>query len=113
MLSGTRKNSNQLKELMFTSVKPMGGANAGKYSKYKKNSKSKIIFVLCFRIKVDSWNECVAQCCEFNRCNVAYWISSTCFHIECLSDELCEPITGENSDIDDQTFYLKVRSVRK
>jgi hypothetical protein len=55
----------------------------------------------------------VTQCCQFDRCNVAYWISSTCLHIECISDELCEPIAGDNSDINDDTLYIKVRSVRK
>jgi hypothetical protein len=117
MLSDNRKNSNQLKELIYTNVKPMGGTGAGKYSKYiqksNKKKQSPSFFFFFFRVKVDSWDECVTQCCQFNRCNVAYWISSTCFHIECLSDELCQPIKGENSDINDETVYLKIRSVRK
>ncbi|CAF0992232.1 unnamed protein product [Rotaria sp. Silwood1] len=90
------KHSIELKELIYTSVKPLGGSTAGKYSK----------------IKVESWTECVAQCCQFNRCNVAYWISSTCLHIECLSDELCKPISIDNDDTNDETLYIKVRSVR-
>ncbi|CAF3864394.1 unnamed protein product, partial [Rotaria sp. Silwood2] len=90
------KHSTELKELIYTSVKPIGDSDAGKYSK----------------IKVNSWVECVAQCCLFNRCNVAYWISSTCLHIECLSDELCKPINIVNGDINDDTLYLKVRSVQ-
>ncbi|CAF0943448.1 unnamed protein product [Rotaria sordida] len=90
------KHSIELKELIYTSVKPLGGSNAGKYSK----------------IKVNSWSECVAQCCKFNRCNVAYWISSTCLHIECSSDELCEPMNIDNGDNGDDTLYLRVRSVQ-
>jgi hypothetical protein len=112
-LSDNWKNSNQLKELIYTSVKPMGGAGAGKYSKYAKIRNKMSIILFFFRVKVDSWEECTAQCCQFNRCNVAYWISSTCLHIECLSDELCEPVNGANSDINEETLYLKIRSVRK
>lgn len=64
-------------------------------------------------MKANSWYECVAQCCQFNRCNVAYWVSDTCLHVECISDELCQPITGDNNAISDDTLYLAVRSVRK
>ncbi|UJR37839.1 hypothetical protein I4U23_030529 [Adineta vaga] len=87
------RNSNVLKNLIFANVKPTGGNNAGRYSK----------------IKVNSWEECVNQCCQFNRCNVAYWIESVCVHIECISDELCAPIEG---NINDETLYLKVRSIQ-
>ena len=62
---------------------------------------------------MNNWDECVAQCCEFNRCNVAYWISSTCLHIECVSDEFCQPISNDNSEVGDNTLYIQVRSVRK
>ncbi len=82
---------------------------------FQVRNKNKIISIVFFllRIKVDNWNECIAQCCQFYRCNVAYWISSTCLHIECSSDELCQPTKGENSDINDETLYLKIRSIRK
>ncbi|CAF0871946.1 unnamed protein product [Adineta steineri] len=89
------RNSAELNSLVYTNVKPMGGANAGKYSK----------------IKVNSWEGCVTQCCEFHRCNIAFWISSVCVHIECVSDELCEPINSDASDINDETFYVKIRSI--
>lgn len=62
---------------------------------------------------MNSWEECVAQCCRFSRCNVAYYLSSTCLHIECLSDELCEPTDTFNNNINEETLYLKVRSIRK
>ncbi|CAF4448224.1 unnamed protein product, partial [Adineta steineri] len=39
------RNSAELNSLVYTNVKPMGGANAGKYSK----------------IKVNSWEACVTQ----------------------------------------------------
>lgn len=72
-----------------------------------------MIDIFFLRIKVESWEECVSQCCEFNRCNVAYWISSICVHIECISDDMCQPIGNDNADINDETLYLQVRSVRK
>jgi len=82
-------------------------------SKYRKKNNSNSCIFLFFRIKVNNWEECVTQCCRFNRCNVAYWISSVCVHIECISDELCQPINGDSIDVNDEIFYLKVRSIRK
>jgi hypothetical protein len=82
----------------------------------RKNKSIKKTFhgLICFfRVKVKSWEECVTQCCQFDRCNVAYWISSTCLHVECISDEICQPIPGDNSDINEDTLFLQVRSVRK
>ena len=64
-------------------------------------------------MKVNSWEECVAQCCQFSRCNVAYWISNVCLHIECLSDDLCQPTNVQNNELNEETFYMKIRSVRK
>ncbi|CAF4358617.1 unnamed protein product [Rotaria socialis] len=84
-----------LKDLIHTNVKPAAGQNAGKFSK----------------IHVNGWDECVAQCCQFSRCNVAYWVSSTCFHIECSSDEMCQPIEMVDTHLSDDVFYLRIRSV--
>ncbi|CAF3884978.1 unnamed protein product [Rotaria magnacalcarata] len=85
-----------LKDLIHTNVKPAAGQNAGKFSK----------------IHVNEWDECVAQCCQFSRCNVAYWVSSTCLHIECSSDEMCQPIEMADTHLSDDVFYLRIRSVR-
>lgn len=82
-------------------------------SRAEKQNKIIDAFCFCIRIKADSWEECVNQCCQFSRCNVAYYLSSTCLHIECLSDDLCEPIDAFNSNINDETLFLKVRSVGK
>lgn len=71
-----------------------------------------ILFVLISRISAANWYECVAKCCEFSRCNVAYWLSSACFHIECTSDELCRPVDLNDNRADD-ALYMKIRSVRK
>jgi hypothetical protein len=71
------------------------------------------LFNFFLRAKVNSWEECVTECCQFNRCNVAYWISLTCFHIECVSDELCQPIASDTNDINDDILYIQVRSIRK
>ncbi|CAF1062140.1 unnamed protein product [Adineta ricciae] len=91
--SDKEKNSNELKSFIFTNVKPEGGSDAGRFSK----------------IKVNSWEECVNQCCQFNRCNVVYWIASVCVHIECISDEICAPV---EANLNEETMYLRVRSVQ-
>lgn len=36
--------------------------------------------------------QCVMACCLAELCNVAFTVDSRCYHIECVSDELCLPL---------------------
>lgn len=55
-----------------------GKATAGNYSEYP---------------QLKTLSECVQGCCQ-NRteCNVAFMFNATCFHIQCISADLCYPV---------------------
>lgn len=36
--------------------------------------------------------QCVMTCCVEDTCNVAFIVNERCYHVECVSDELCLPL---------------------
>lgn len=40
---------------------------------------------------------CVMACCLTDTCNIVFIVESRCFHVECVSDELCLPLPRVSS----------------
>lgn len=36
--------------------------------------------------------QCVMACCLSDACNIVFLVDQRCFHVECVSDELCLPL---------------------
>lgn len=36
--------------------------------------------------------QCVMACCLADSCNIVFIVESRCFHVKCVSDELCLPL---------------------
>jgi len=58
---------------------PKGANDAGKYNQI---------------LNVD-FDGCVAKCCLDQSCNVVFTFNNSCFNIECVSDDSCEPVYQE------------------
>lgn len=41
--------------------------------------------------KLKNLKQCVLGCCSVETCNVVFMYDSKCYHIECVSNELCLP----------------------
>ncbi|XP_049875638.1 dyslexia-associated protein KIAA0319-like [Pectinophora gossypiella] len=66
----------------FVNYAPVGNLTAGNYSE-KSNLKG--------------LRHCVMGCCLEEVCNVAFIVEDRCYHVECVSDELCLPLPRTNS----------------
>lgn len=79
---------------VFKHYAPRGGMNAGVYKIYKPQS------------GLPSLQECVEFCCEDTACNVVFMHNSTCFKIECISEESCEPVLRTESNFEYASMVL-------
>ncbi|KPJ18756.1 Dyslexia-associated protein KIAA0319 [Papilio machaon] len=61
----------------FGNYAPAGNITAGNFSEKK---------------ELKGVRQCVMACCLAEPCNVAFIVESRCYHIECVSDELCLPL---------------------
>ncbi|XP_055539334.1 dyslexia-associated protein KIAA0319-like protein [Wyeomyia smithii] len=67
---------------IFDGYAPIGGREAGNYTEYSGAS---------------SLKPCVHQCCaKGDGCNTAFMFNKTCYHVRCLSNELCLPAKKKN-----------------
>ncbi|XP_053692975.1 dyslexia-associated protein KIAA0319-like protein [Sabethes cyaneus] len=67
---------------IFDGYAPIGGREAGNYTEYTEAS---------------SLKPCVHQCCaKGDGCNTAFMFNKTCYHVRCLSNELCLPAKKKN-----------------
>lgn len=41
--------------------------------------------------------QCVMECCLTDTCNIVFIYDLRCFHVECVSDELCLPLQRTGS----------------
>ncbi|KPJ02053.1 Dyslexia-associated protein KIAA0319 [Papilio xuthus] len=62
----------------FDNYAPAGNLTAGNFSEKK---------------ELKGVKQCVMSCCLADSCNIAFIVDSKCYHIECVSDELCLPLT--------------------
>ncbi|KAL4708995.1 hypothetical protein ACJJTC_005856 [Scirpophaga incertulas] len=101
----------------FINFVPAGNITAGNYTE---------------KIGLKGLRQCVMACCLSGSCNIVFIVETRCYHVECVSDELCLPIPrvgarkwdahvsmilvkpvlpNENwSDILDQSSYSEVNS---
>ncbi|XP_028168662.1 dyslexia-associated protein KIAA0319 [Ostrinia furnacalis] len=61
----------------FVNYIPVGNLTAGNYS--EKNG-------------LKGLRQCVMACCLSDTCNIVFIVDRRCFHVECVSDELCLPL---------------------
>lgn len=73
-LTITVKFSNELHKKLFHVT---GNLTAGNYS--EKNG-------------LKGLRQCVMACCLSDTCNIVFIVDRRCFHVECVSDELCLPL---------------------
>uniref|UniRef100_A0A0A9XPA1 PKD/Chitinase domain-containing protein n=8 Tax=Lygus hesperus TaxID=30085 RepID=A0A0A9XPA1_LYGHE len=62
---------------IYTSSTPKGNKTAGKYLNVGEDLDLK---------------GCIAKCCTDEQCNVVFMVNNTCYEIECVSNELCQPV---------------------
>lgn len=55
--------------------------------------------------------ECVVQCCLNEDCNVVLMQDQDCFHVACVSNELCTPVLSLNSETTNHVSMVLVRPV--
>ncbi|XP_063537296.1 dyslexia-associated protein KIAA0319 [Cydia strobilella] len=61
----------------FINYAPVGNLTAGNYSE---------------KTGLKGLRQCVMACCLEETCNIVFIFDSRCFHVECVSDELCLPL---------------------
>ncbi|XP_050082789.1 dyslexia-associated protein KIAA0319-like protein [Anopheles aquasalis] len=82
-LSGIDKCPRMLR-YVFEGYAPIGNTNAGNYTE---------------NLKATTLEPCVRDCCEKGaNCNTAFIFNHTCYHVKCISNELCLPAKKENVD---------------
>ncbi|XP_058057134.1 dyslexia-associated protein KIAA0319-like protein [Anopheles bellator] len=80
-LSGIEKCPGMMRYI-FDGYAPIGNTNAGNYTE---NSKGVTL------------EPCVRDCCAKGpSCNTAFIFNHTCYHVKCISNELCLPAKKEN-----------------
>ncbi|XP_058449707.1 dyslexia-associated protein KIAA0319-like protein [Malaya genurostris] len=67
---------------IFEGYAPIGGREAGNYTEYTEAS---------------SLKPCVQHCCtKGDACNTAFMFNKTCYHVKCLTNDLCLPAKKKN-----------------
>lgn len=61
----------------FLNYMPVGNLTAGNYTE---------------KTGLKGLKQCVMECCLAESCNIVFIYDARCFHIECVSDELCLPL---------------------
>ncbi|CAH0400900.1 unnamed protein product [Chilo suppressalis] len=61
----------------FVNYAPAGNITAGNYSE---------------KTGLKGLRQCVMACCLSDTCNIVFIVEARCFHVECVSDEMCLPI---------------------
>ncbi|XP_013199393.2 dyslexia-associated protein KIAA0319 [Amyelois transitella] len=61
----------------FDNYAPVGNYTAGNYSE---------------KTNLKGLRQCVMACCLSDSCNIVFIMDSRCFHVECVSDEMCMPL---------------------
>ncbi|KAL3274510.1 hypothetical protein HHI36_015893 [Cryptolaemus montrouzieri] len=54
---------------------------------------------------------CVLRCCEDEKCNVAFMNDFKCYHIACISNDLCIPTLHEDPAIRKNVFMILVKPI--
>ncbi|CAH4029959.1 unnamed protein product [Pieris brassicae] len=67
----------------FDNYMPAGNLTAGNYTE---------------KTDLKGLKQCVMSCCLADDCNIVFIVDSRCYHIECVTDELCLPLprSGRN-----------------
>ncbi|CAG9788737.1 unnamed protein product [Diatraea saccharalis] len=60
----------------FVNYAPAGNITAGNYSE---------------KTELKGLRQCVMACCLSDSCNIVFIVEARCFHVECVSDEMCLP----------------------
>ncbi|XP_026321245.1 dyslexia-associated protein KIAA0319 [Hyposmocoma kahamanoa] len=66
----------------FVNYAPVGNLTAGNYSE---------------KPELKGLRQCVMSCCLTESCNIVFIVDERCYHVECVSDELCLPLPRPNS----------------
>lgn len=52
---------------------------------------------------------CASKCCLENKCNVAFMMDTKCYHVACVSNELCLPTLSDNVEPADRVAMVLVK----
>lgn len=67
---------------VFSGFSPTGNKKAGTYTD---------------RPDINSLDLCVSECCNLkSNCHVAFLFNTTCYHVKCVTSELCLPMKKQN-----------------
>ncbi|XP_048590388.1 uncharacterized protein LOC116617788 isoform X2 [Nematostella vectensis] len=44
---------------------------------------------------VEDMGECMTKCCHDNKCDIAYYVDSTCYAVTCSTKAACRPVSGK------------------
>ncbi|CAK1555617.1 unnamed protein product [Leptosia nina] len=61
----------------FDNYMPAGNLTAGNYTE---------------KTELKGLKQCVMACCLADNCNIVFIVDSRCYHVECVTDELCLPL---------------------
>ncbi|CAG9864771.1 unnamed protein product [Phyllotreta striolata] len=86
----------QIYKKVFTGHTPRGNLSAGIFNEVPGASKLKT---------------CVLECCLKEKCNVAFMLSTKCYHIDCHTNELCLPTINPNTNNSDELSLVLVKPV--
>ncbi|XP_045475739.1 dyslexia-associated protein KIAA0319 homolog [Harmonia axyridis] len=54
---------------------------------------------------------CVLKCCEDYKCNVAFMNHKICYHIACISNDLCIPMLHPDPEVEKNVYMILVKPV--
>uniref|UniRef100_T1JIP8 MANSC domain-containing protein n=1 Tax=Strigamia maritima TaxID=126957 RepID=T1JIP8_STRMM len=82
---------------VYRQVTPHGNTSAGRFVKIPDATRLE---------------ECAMECCEKSFCHIVFMFKTTCFLINCASDESCEPVHRDGKKFTN-AYMIPLRSVTK
>ncbi|XP_073977595.1 dyslexia-associated protein KIAA0319-like protein isoform X1 [Rhodnius prolixus] len=87
----------QLSNKVWIGYAPKGNKEAGTYTVAK---------------KITDLKTCVTDCCRDIHCNVIFMYNTTCYKIECYSNDLCEPVERLEPKFGNNVRMVSVRPIQ-
>lgn len=60
---------------------------------------------------VETVKQCILTCCENDHCNIALINDAKCYHVACVSSDLCMPILSPMPDSERHVGLILVKPV--
>ncbi|XP_050682200.1 dyslexia-associated protein KIAA0319-like protein isoform X2 [Leptidea sinapis] len=96
---GEKYESNKCPKLYpknFDNFMPAGNFTAGNYTE---------------KPELKGLKQCVMSCCIEETCNIVFIVDTRCYHVECVTDELCLPLPRSGRKWDGHVSMILVKPV--